>query len=99
MFLSVTRNWVTPSRICDSSNARGFHTWLDDTRNSRTASAPYLGMTDHGSTMLPRRLDIFTPSASRTRSFTTTDLYGAVPGTGNGEPGTGAARRVLVACL
>ncbi len=48
-------------------------------REKRRASAPYSSMISRGSTPLPRDLDIFRPSSSRTRPWMSTVLKGVSP--------------------
>ncbi len=60
-----------------SSSPSGSHRFgsqglLAETRKNRMASAPCSSTASQGSTVFPLDLDIFWPSASRIRSFTTT---------------------------
>jgi hypothetical protein len=79
---SVTRKFPADCRSAASSKRRGMLTWLADTRKSRAASAPWRSITSQGLTTFPLDFDILRPSASSTRSFTTTLRYGAAEASG-----------------
>src|SRR6185503_18096589 len=74
---SWLRNPETTFGIASGSNRLGRPTWLEAIRYTRTASAPKRWIITHGSTRLPRRLDILRPSAPSRRPLTITWRYDA----------------------
>src|SRR5262249_35067186 len=76
-FRSVPRNFRATSVTPSFEKRVGSHGGEFTMRYHRTASAPSLSSSSHGFTVLPLCFDIFWPAASSTRSFTTTERYGA----------------------
>jgi hypothetical protein len=62
---SWRRNSRTPSPTDSTEKRYPSHGALEVKKYQRKASAPKRSMTSQGTTMLPRDLDIFWPSASR----------------------------------
>ena len=78
-FTKVPKNLEAVSRMPSSSNRVGTHGGDTASRYHLKVSLPYLSIIIHGSTALPRDLDIFCPCLSRIKSLTNTCLNAGSP--------------------
>ena len=78
-FFIVPKNLLCISLSPASSNLIGVHGGDTYNKYHLKASAPYLSNNSNGSTVFPFDLLIFLPFLSRTKSLTSTFLYGALP--------------------